>query len=260
MSQVIIVGAGLFGSMAATLARRAGHQVTVIDCTKPLAASKCAAGLMKRTWMSGLDPAQVKGGYAVLHQLYGVAALAFSACPRPVELEWVNPRAVLLKPDLQGEVTAVGDGAVWVGSKVLRGKVLVAAGAYSERLVRMPKTRWLIGPSLHFAGKAEPQYHVYAPYRQAMAFNIGLKEIWAGDGCAVLHWDEGKRIAQLRQRAKEFFGLRGDREVRIGARPYVEGYKGYFARAHSNTWVSTGGAKNGTILAAYQAQRFVDEL
>ena len=47
----------------------------------------------------------------------------------------------------------------------------------------------------------------------------------------------------------------------VGARPYVEGHKaGYFQQVSPKTWVSTGGAKNGTILAAAQALAFVQGL
>jgi len=35
---------------------------------------------------------------------------------------------------------------------------------------------------------------------------------------------------------------------------------GYFERVSHSTWVSTGGAKNGTVLAAYQAAEFLRSL
>jgi hypothetical protein len=49
-------------------------------------------------------------------------------------------------------------------------------------------------------------------------------------------------------------------KVSVGARPYVVGNKvGYFEQARPRLWVSTGGAKNGTVLAAWQAYRFLKE-
>ena len=51
------------------------------------------------------------------------------------------------------------------------------------------------------------------------------------------------------------------RVVHFGARPYVEGHKGgYFKRTGTKTWVSTGGAKSGTALAALQAWKFLQEI
>jgi glycine/D-amino acid oxidase-like deaminating enzyme len=261
---VIIVGAGLFGSMAATLARYAGHAVVVIDSKKTLAASKCAACLMKRSWMAALSPEQINIGYRVLEQLYGVQQIPFNN--GTLMLDWVDPLGILLEPDLTQEVAAVGNGAVAFQDLTgLEGTVLVAAGAYSRELVKMPEVRGLVGASLHLPGRIRPQLKLYAPYRQAIAFNIGSNQVWVGDGCAILekNWRPKLRTDLLCQRAWEYFKLKsaGNFQLRAGARPYVEGYKaGYFERVFPRTWVVTGGAKNGTILAAYYAQKFVEAI
>jgi hypothetical protein len=155
------------------------------------------------------------------------------------------------------------------GGGKIRGKVLVAAGIGSPLLVPgMPSVRGLWGASLLAKGKMkESRIHVYAPYRQAVAFQMDPEFVWMGDGTALVQktWakEEQTRIKSTLQRATDLFGIKGAKngQVNIGARPYVEGHKsGYFERVHPNTWVSTGGAKSGTVLAAYFAYLFVKAL
>lgn len=130
----------------------------------------------------------------------------------------------------------------------------------------MPAMRGLWGASLWYKGAQidAPRINVYAPYRQAVAYNLDKNTVWMGDGTALVEktWkaSEAARVQNTQYRAKGLFKLKGDPVVTVGARPYVEGFKqGYFVQAFPRTWVSTGGAKNGTVLAAYQAARFIQE-
>lgn len=262
---IIIVGAGIFGSMAAALARKAGYQVTVIDSGDELAASKCSSGLVKHSWLESVPPAKVNAGYGVLRELYGITELTFDNITgkRFESFQWVDPSAVLRPPDMRVKVTQVSPGEVrLINGKLLRASaILVAAGIHSPELVHMPQVSALVGSVLRVPGQIAPQMYVYAPYRQAIAFNITKKEVWVGDGTAILakNWRD-ERVTTLRARARDFFAIRSKGEVRTGARPYVEGFKGYFACVAPGVWVSTGGAKNGTLLAAAQAREFVESL
>lgn len=261
---ILIVGAGIFGSLAARLAVKAGYKVTIIDCAKPLAASKCSSGLIRSSWVKSLGPAVVDTGYRVLRSLTPLISVNFTVLPtcKAAVLDWVDYATLLWPVDVTDTVEEIGEGSVTLGSgRVLRGKVLVATGAYSGHLLPLPGLKGLVGASLRIPGEVpKPLMQVYAPYRQAMAFNIAPGTVWAGDGTAILekNWEPAPRIAKLRQRAEDFFNLTGGTAL-VGSRPYLD-KGGYFARAGKNTWVSTGGAKNGTLLAAYQAQRFLEEL
>jgi hypothetical protein len=130
----------------------------------------------------------------------------------------------------------------------------------------MPAIKALWGASAVFSGTLpEPRIHVYAPYRQAVAFQLRGNAVWMGDGTALITttWEKEsvQRQADTVARGASLFGLKSKPRVTVGARPYVPGHKaGYFARAMPNVWVSTGGAKNGTVLAAWQAYQFVKEL
>lgn len=266
---IIIVGSGLFGSIAATLARSAGHTVTVVDGRHAWGASKASGCVLAPSWLSSLSREQIDTAMGVLGDLYPVHDMIFQTnLLKTFKAKRVAAADILVEPDVVGEVTEVRDGVVLIGKQALRGKVLVAAGIGSAALIKeMPAMRGLWGASAVFAGDflPEPRIHVYAPYRQAVAFNLTKKSVWMGDGTALIEktWEKeaGARAEATVERGADLFGLRGKAKVSAGARPVVDGHKaGYFARVSSSTWVSTGGAKNGTVLAAWQADQFLKEL
>lgn len=270
---VVIVGNGLFGSIAATFARSQGHEVTVVSNNEPHAASLASGCVLAPSWLSSLSTLEVATAMGVLQGLYTVHQVDFQTnLLRKFKASRVDPGEVLVKPDAVDTVTKVGDGQVTLASgDVLRGTVLVAAGVWCDKLVEMPPIRGLWGASVRVKHQLDqPRIHVYAPYRQAVAFNMSKREVWMGDGTALIDktWqkESATRVLDTVRRANELFGIPasgakgGGTRVAVGVRPYVEGHKaGYFTRLTSRTWVSTGGAKNGTVLAAWQAYRFVKE-
>lgn len=270
---IIVVGNGLFGSVAATYARAQGHTVTVINEERKYAASKASGCVLAPSWLSSLDKTDIADAMAVMEELYTVYPIEFQTnVMAKFKAKRVDPDAVLLKPDVRGQVTAVTDGTVKYldqdgRGQTLRGTVLVAAGIWSQELVSgMPATKGLYGCSLRIQGVIDvPRISVYAPYRQAVGFQLNRKEVWFGDGTALIAktWDaqEKDRVSTTVDRAVEMLGAPVRSKAHIGARPYVEGHKsGYLAQVSPKLWVSTGGAKNGTVLAALQALRFTEAL
>lgn len=270
---IIVVGNGLFGSIAATLARAHGHTVTVVSNNEANAASLASGCVLAPSWLGSLGKETADSAMAVLRELYTIHPVEFHTnVLAKFKASRVSPDDILVKPDVVGKVVAVGNGWVDVESgpfapERLKGKVLIAAGVWSGSLAAMPPIRGLWGASVRVRAQlAEPRINVYAPYRQAVAFNMSKKEVWMGDGTALIEktWtkESAARVEATLNRAVDLFGLPlTGKRVAVGARPYVEGHKaGYFERVHPNTWVSTGGAKNGTVLAAWQADRFVRSL
>lgn len=274
---IIVVGNGLFGSIAATLAAKSGHTVTVVSAEVPHSASKASGCVLAPSWLNSMERSQIDTAMGVLHDLYPVHELAFKTnLFKTFKAKRVSRDDVLVQPDTTAVVTQVGDGWVQIGSEKLRGKVLVAAGVWSFDLLGVTDhvMKGLWGASLTVKAQIdEPRIHVYAPYRQAVAFNLDKRHVWVGDGTALSAstWakEQDNRVFQTAHRAHALFGLPNpsvDAEARlirstVGVRPYVEGFKaGFFQRLHPNTWVSTGGAKNGTVLAAWQAHQFLKEL
>lgn len=276
---VIVVGNGLFGSIAATLARAHGHSVTVVSNSEPRAGSLASGCVLAPSWLSSLGKDEIATAMSTLHELYTVYDLEFQTnLLKRFKAQRVDPADVLVKPDVVGKVLSVSErGQVLLedGTKLPPGKVLVAAGVWTGALMAIPGMRGLWGASMRFKGcqLESPRIHVYAPYRQAVAFNINKREVWMGDGTALIEktWqaEAENRLFQTAYRAHDLFKLpspntpEGTKAIRsqVGVRPYVEGHKaGYFKQVNGNVWVSTGGAKNGTVLAAWQAHRFVTEV
>lgn len=275
--KIIIVGAGLFGMVAAALCRKNGYAVTVFGDNDSSAASIASGCLMRDSWFNALSKEDVRLGYTILDDLYGVQDLSFKNTGLlsgvRVKVRFVDPDKILAGPKRDAitsvqtaVVEEVGDGYVKVLGRRITGTVLVAAGARSASLVIMPSMVGLVGLSMRFKGQIkEPMMRCYAPYRQAMAFNINADEVWYGDGTAIQagNWNTEARLEMAKARAREYFGLKFNSKTRVnvGVRPSVIGYKaGYFARVSDKTFVSTGGAKNGTLLAAIQSHRFLEEL
>jgi Dehydrogenases (flavoproteins) len=268
MTDVVIVGAGMFGMMSARMAQDKGANVTIIDNKARYCATPASGFLLKPSWLTALSEEQIKKGYEVLRALYGVETLNFRVLPtkKTVKIDRALFTYKLPKKAqfVAADVVEVSNGMVKTPKQVFKGKVLIAAGINSDKLVEMPPIKALMGVSLVFRNKQlkEPAMHVWAPYKQAVAFNLDEDQVWFGDGTAIdsKNWKESERIIDAVTRAKKIFKLSGDYRFHVGARPSVEGHKeGYFSKAGRSTWVSTGGAKNGTILAAYQAWRFVKE-
>jgi len=134
----------------------------------------------------------------------------------------------------------------------------------SSSLVKMPPIQALMGACLRPHVETTPaSIYMYAPYKQAIAHTCAPGLTWVGDGAAILekNWRTTERVELLRERAKVLGVPPRGGTYRVGARPYVEGFKaGYFKKVMPNTWVSTGGAKNGLVLAAYQAQLFLEAI
>lgn len=273
---VIIIGNGLFGSIAATYARHRGHNVTVVSDMQPLAASKASGCVLAPSWLTSLAAGDVDLGMGLLRDLYDVQDVAFeSRMGISFKAQRIDPDSIMVKPDVMAKVDTVRNGSVVLANgDVLKGLVYVAAGIWAGELVEMPKIRGLYGASVRFqAHLPTPKINVYAPYKQSVGFQLNKKEVWFGDGTALVQktW-ESTADGRIDNTVNRGLHMLGEREVKVrkeaglrlrvvvGARPYVEGHKaGYFDRVSPHTWVATGGAKNGTVLAAVHAARFIAE-
>ncbi len=263
--QVVIVGAGLFGCIAADICRHAGRKVVLLDSNEEMSGSKPAACLMKPSWMTGLGKKVVTTGMSVLEELYGVREIEFVVNGlKRQDVFWVPPNKILRRSDkIKDKVVEVRDGIVTTSSgTVYEGEVLVAAGVWTDLLVDIEPQDRLVGAALLYSGKTDPEIHIWAPYRQAVKFNRTPNQIWFGDGTAIKHknFDYSERVGASINRAEKIFGLSKPKSVIVGSRPYTRGRKGVFEQVYEHTWVSTGGAKNGTILAAYQASLFLEAI
>lgn len=267
MSRIIIVGAGLFGSVAAATLEKAGHEVLVIDGGKTGAASAASACLMKPSWMTKLPKETLSIGMKHLDSLYGVQEITFKVNGLvPAKVFHVSPHKILWPPEriIRENVTFIGDGMVTTDHNEYEGPVLCAAGVWSAELLQIGEMTRLTGAGLRFTGEHDPYIKPYAPYKQAVAFTIRPGVSWFGDGSSILekNWAP-EHVERSKKRADEYCGLSSEHMLSciVGMRPYLPKHpNGLFAQIYNHTWVATGGAKNGTILAGYFATQFAQAI
>lgn len=198
-----------------------------------------------------------------LDALYGLQTLSFRTRVGLAQIFWVPPSSILSHAPRRERVTEVGDGFITTEKRVYRGLVLVAAGIWNGALCPGPTIRALTGAALIYDGTPRTnRMTVWAPYKQALSFERDPGLTWFGDGTSILqkNWKDS-RIADSRRRARDHGLTKGPVEVIVGHRPYCPEFRqGYFAQVSPRTWCVTGRAKNGTVLAAYYATKFLEAI
>lgn len=274
---IYIIGAGLFGSIASQLLEKRGHQTCLIDDNRPGAGSQVAACLIRPSWISGLPKQMREKGMEVLHELFEVHTIPFSIRPsgKKVNVWWVDPKKILLKPSIKGTVTQISKNKI-CGNKngtkfdipldeETNSKILVAAGIWSNKLLDfdIPEIRPLAGIVSRYVGQGDPFIDVWAPYKQIVGFNIEPKTYWCSDGSAILkkNWTS-ERVMQSLARCHKAIPkeIQSEQKFQVGYRPYMKGYRGFFDKLSDTIYCSSNGAKNGTLVAAYQAWQFLQEI
>jgi glycine/D-amino acid oxidase-like deaminating enzyme len=264
---VVIVGAGLFGAIAAAAFRQQKRSVLVIDDDRPEAGSKPAACLMRPSWYSSLGKEVYTPSLKLLDELYGVQDLKFKVAIGSVAVHWCNPADILKVPDRKTTVGAfhnLGKKGWQVecsdGSVETARSVVVTAGIWTPLLIGV------LGGLIGQAGMAclwpkekiaEPFVRVWAPYRQVTAFNRG-DGLWVGDSNSIRmdKWSETNAGA-TEQRCSQAVKISSKPRRLFGIRPYSKVKPCYLAEAKPGLWLATGGAKNGTLAAGWCASELL---
>lgn len=267
---VIVIGGGLFGSVIGhTLALSGGMQVMIVDDQHLARGSDPAACLIKPSWVSSLTKEELADGLKLLNDLYGVQDIRFSIGPlMHATVHWVDPAKILGRPEFRVRRTAklLMDGTVQTRDWMKKPPIVVVASGYWTNIVLEDKSMHVpiegrAGAAFTWEGQiATPFISPWAPYRQLVAFNRSPNEIWVGDGSAIKpeNWTLEHMERSLHRCAKAV-GLDPDKaKQHYGIRPYVKDAKPCYLKRHGNVWIATGGAKNGTISAAWAAQKILE--
>jgi glycine/D-amino acid oxidase-like deaminating enzyme len=295
VKDVIIIGAGLFGSIAAAALRSKGADVMVIDDKRPMSGSSAAACLMKPSWLNSLSKEQQNGSLELLSNLYDLKTLQFDTPIGKAPVWWVSPQQILKEPDLLATVVQLQTGTTnrvicrlpEISPNPLLGTqptnaalqcydakaVIVCCGVWSNQFFEDVAIESKIGVSFR-VGRVksfrETMYHdglirPWAPYKQIVAFDIAPKQIWIGDGTAIKakNWSDGY-LSASRSRCLRVAGIESlGQEVIVneGKRPYMKTDEPCFLKEMKpGIWINSGGAKNGTIAAAWAADQLVRRL
>lgn len=277
MRDAVIVGGGLFGSIAARALRHAGMDVELIDDNRPMSGSRAAGCLMRPSWLSSMGNENVNRSMKLLDGLYGLKLVELNAGPVKVACDWINPDFILSEPRRIAKVTAVAQGRVAFVSNKANGhslaieeiearNVIVATGHWVPELVPDTEVIGKVGMSVRLSAPPDDnRISVWAPYKQLVRFRAPGGFCWAGDGSAIIkaNWDR-ERWRQVRNRIVTFAG---DGELREGVRPYVKTPNPADLRRvlpeapHGpSLWTLTGGGKNGTAAAGWAAAELVRRL
>jgi glycine/D-amino acid oxidase-like deaminating enzyme len=258
MPTLLVVGGGLFGSLAAACARKQGIEAVVFDTGLPGAASPAAAGLIQEKWVGKRLQQHFRPALALLEQLYEVRSVQLAHDDRTIEsFLCVPPVMILEKEPVRDAVTAVGDGWLEAGGRRIEGWVYVAAGIWTGQFLPALDVYGKAGSSFIFAGERPGRIQPLGHGRQAVAFVRDPGTTYFSDGTAER--DYSPELDRLSLQRAAALGLADKPRQRLhGQRPYVPGGP-FFHKLGSHTWLATGGRKLGTVLGASFARRLVDE-
>jgi glycine/D-amino acid oxidase-like deaminating enzyme len=256
--RLLVVGGGLFGSLAAAYARRQGREVRVFDAGLPGAASPCAAGLFSPAWVGRKHAAIYPEAAAVLESLYPVLDIVFERSDGTLEsLRFVPPTAILEANPIRETVTEIGDGWIATESGRHEGIVYVAAGVWSRRFAPDLEIVGKAGAAFRFTGETSARIRVEGDRGTSLAFVRESGSTYFNDGTAEPDYRPEHECQSL-DRAAEM-GLRDPIERLWGIRPYTPGGP-IFRQLGERTWLGTGGRKLGTLFGALFARRLALEM
>lgn len=268
MHEFVIIGAGLFGSIITRALRYSGLDVLLIDDYRPEAGSHPAACLMKPGWFSSMGKAVYDPALETLDRLYDLRELSFKLGPASTSVFWVSPVDILSEEVTQDAVKRVTPrGAAWhlacrSGAELEARTVIVAAGIWTQLLVPEVQQRGLAGVAFLYPNQnlETPFIRPWAPFKQIVGFNRG-DGMWVSDGTSILRSNWSATYEEKsRERCTAASGATGEPKVLFGIRPFHEQKPCLLQEARPRLWVASGGAKNGTLAAAWCAHELTRRL
>lgn len=273
MSKTInILGAGLAGSIMATLLRAEGRDVRVIDDDDKFSASQASSNLFVADWYTK-EGERAKIGFDVLERLYGkVTEKPFAAgikiAPKMLH---IPQRHVLVKPDVVGTATYADDQGLTLGDMRHFSGPMIICGGYRHNGINTPvklDMEVYAGHRFLFKGDlAQGRLDMVAPYKHGKLYQLHPGEIYYADSVKIKLDQYNKRQGELKdrtlERAKAAIGYLPEIiDFRVGYRPMVKdrpfGISGGMPGQHGfPAWYMNGGGKNGCVAYAYHANEIL---
>ncbi len=177
-TDIIVIGAGLVGSMIARVFRDSDYEVVVIDSGDKMSASKCSGGLWKASWVEKIEE-EAKQGEHIIGQYFEIQKLTLKNDKDEDEVfNYVNCNDVLVEPDIVSEVVSIKNNVVICKKHgefyVAKVAVIIAAGYHTNHILEKSNyklksnvdAQW--GKVFEFEGQIDTnRVHIWAPYRQA---------------------------------------------------------------------------------------------
>lgn len=284
-SDVVIIGAGLFGSMTARYFRMRGLSAYVIDSKDIMAASKCSFGVWKDTWVNAVIHGEAQNGTELLQKIAGIEEIDVYNLNKSCvdKFKRADCSKILLDFDRDDDVemgvverieartvfyrTSKGEKSI-----TARKAVIVAAGSWTPNVLALardvdpetvPRLDNLYGAVLNISSRHLDGHKIkdWAPYRQSVLLQDTATNYVFGDGATVKNPKmDDERVLRLQKRCIDHLkDITGDKkftvqDIKEGFRPYLQKGSPSFINQHSEyLWSATGGAKNSTILCGHIA-------
>jgi hypothetical protein len=255
-----IVGAGLAGSFVSREFNRLGISHRVFDSREPFASSVISENLFSDSWLKGLP--YVRASLKHLFDNYNVLTKRLRTNASVQDVFHVPINDILVNQYTFSKVTKLNEEGLFCRDEFYPGINIVCAGYYTRKLIALRDLDALTGhgmlfePTEHNAGLPETMRH-YRPYVHEKILRWHDGRVWYGDSTTIKHetylHKQNEYISQTIQRAAKI-GLRGNFEMKYGARPFIAGNKkrfGLFAKVANNNYVLTGGWKDGLVIYPY---------
>ena len=278
MVDSVIIGGGIIGRTIFEAMKAEGRKCLLIDNKNPMAGSLASGGHFKPSWAASMKPQEYEDSAELLDNLFGIKTEKFKMRPTGVrvsvsriDMDQVNG----MDGHTYGTVTGITSGArPTVSYTLLEGNlkreircrtVVVAAGVWCDRLLDLDRPISVKqGVSFRFRGTVKtPFIKPWAPYKQIVAHQQNRREIWVGDGSAILekNWTR-TRTKECEDRCQHALKFKnGAIKTILGFRPYCNTDKAPCLCKHvqKNVWVATGAGKLGTIAAGWAAKLIMDK-
>lgn len=269
---VIIIGAGLFGSTTAKYMRSKGLTTCVVDSKHPMGASKCSFSVWKEGWVGSSIKEMYAISLPILQELYEITDIKFFNMKKErfEDFKAIKPTDILNETSIDLEVATIKNDSVTFtnGTRMAANlAVVVCAGVQTPAILKSsgydaPEIDSYWGATLNVSLTIEEGRMLeWAPYKQCMAVKTEEGFVF-GDGASVKNpTSMDKRIENVSLRLvghlNDVMGTNVNPDnitfINEGCRPYLK--KGVsLVNTHDSKLISaTGGAKNSTILSGYVA-------
>ena len=269
---IVIVGAGLIGSVVAEFFKKNNKSVCLIDNNEFYSASKCALGVFKDSWGAKIKPI-FKDTMKVLQELYGVDVLTFFNLDKEVkeDMKGVEINKILHanRNILNDKVVKVRNNIVFLeNNKPIKGAVvLLSTGVWVDNILEASKydklgVKKYWGANMEIALPIEEnRIQTWAPFKQSICLKTNYGFMFSDSASVKEPKKDDKRLKKVSERSQRnlneitFTNIQNQhiKKVREGYRPFLPKGVDYFNQHDDNLFSATGGAKNTLLITGHVA-------
>lgn len=264
-----IIGAGLCGSMVAKELQNSGIKFRIFDSKEEFASSKISENLFSPTWLK--NTAYLNESIKFLNKYYQVQNKLLKTGKSYQEVLHIPIDKILWDDIIQEKVSKITRSGLYANNKYYNGINVICAGYYTQNFIKIKDFNALTGHGLLFEPndnnlRLEETMRHYRPFTHEKILKWHDGRVWYGDSTAIMHerYIKGKNnfIENTIQRAKKI-GFKGKYQIYFGARPFVNNSTkkfGYYKKVDENTFVITGGWKDGLVIYPYLINKLMLDL